>query len=177
MSKLYVNDIYSKSGATEAINIDNSGRVIMPQRPMFKVYRTANINYGTADVDVKMTGWDDDTSAGSVNVNNFWDTTNDKAVIPVTGMYMFELKGFKGTGTYGQIWLIMKVNGGQAKGADFRLNRSNSGFGWEGVNFNAHLYLDEGDYVEFYFNSATGNAYFHPSSGNIYSGICAHLVG
>lgn len=35
MSKLYVNDIYSKTGATEAINIDSSGRIQTPARPSF----------------------------------------------------------------------------------------------------------------------------------------------
>jgi len=176
MSTLYVDNIYSKTGTSQAIEIDSSGRILTPNRPMFKVYRTANTNYNTSDT--KMTGWDDDTSAGSINVNNFWDTTNDKATAPVTGLYMFEIKGFWLNNTYGQFGIGMYVNGSTAKGADFRVNRENGSYiGFTSVNFIAHLYLDATDYVEFYFIQRSGTAEFHPSSGTYFSGVCGHLIG
>ena len=176
MSTLYVDNIYSKTGASQALDIDSSGRILTPNRPMFKVFRTANTNYSTNDV--KMTGWDDDTTAGSINVNNFWDTTNDKATIPVTGLYMFEIRGYWLQGTYGQFGIGMYVNASNTRGADFRVNRENGSYlGYTSVNFVAHLYLNANDYVEFYFIQRAGTAEFHPSSGNIYSGACGHLIG
>ncbi len=177
MSTLYVDNIYSKTGTAQALDIDSSGRILTPNRPMFKVFRTANTDYAAAQNATKITGWDDDTTAGTVNVNSFWDTTNDKATAPVTGLYLFELRGFIGTGTYGQTWLKMHVNGAGAKGSDFRINRSNSGFGWESVNFFAHLYLEANDYVEFYHKESTQTSYFHASSGNEYSGASGFLIG
>jgi len=176
MSTLYVDNIYSKTGTAQALDIDSSGRILTPNRPMFKVFRTANTNYGTSDV--KMTGWDDDTSAGAINVGGFWSTANDRATAPVTGLYMFEIKGFFHNGTYGQLGIGMYVNGGVAKGADFRANRENGSYiGYTSINFNAHLYLDANDYVEFYFIQKAGTAEFHASSGNYFSGVCGHLIG
>ena len=177
-SILKVSEIQDPTNGNTALEVDSSGRILTPNRPMFRVYRSANNNYTSSDNNTKMTGWDDDTSAGAINVNNFWDTTNDKATIPITGLYLFEVKGFFHTGTYGQLGIGMYVNGGTAKGADFRTNRENGSYlGYNSINFAAHLYLDVNDYVEFYFIQHSGTAQFHPSSGNYYSGVCGHLVG
>ena len=177
-SILNVDKIRATGSTTDALTVDSSGRMLTPNRPMFKVYRTTNTNYTSSENNTKMTGWDDDTSAGTINVGGFWSTTNDRATAPVTGMYMFEIKGFFHTGTYGQLGIGMYINGGAAKGADFRVNRENGSYlGYDSINFNAHLYLSANDYLEFYFIQHSGTAQFHPSSGTYYSGVCGHLVG
>ena len=177
-SILNVDKIRATGSTTDALTVDSSGRMLTPNRPMFKVYRTSNTDFGSSQNNTKMTGWDDDTSAGTVNVGGFWSTSNDRATAPVTGMYMFEIKGYFNINTYGQIGIGMYVNGGSAKGADFRINREqNSHNGYDSVNFHAHLYLAASDYVEFYFIQQNGTAVFHTSSGNYFSGVCGHLVG
>ena len=118
-SILKVSEIQDPTNGNTALEVDSSGRILTPNRPMFKVYRSANNNYTSSENNTKMTGWDDDTTAGAINVNNFWDTTNDKATIPITGLYLFEIKGYFHTGTYGQMGIGMYVNGGADKGADF----------------------------------------------------------
>ena len=175
-SILKVSEIQDPTNSNTALTIDSSGRILQPAKPMFKVYRSTNFNYTSAQNGQKMTGWDDVSSAGAINIGGFWDTVNDRATAPVTGMYMFEIKAFFHTGTYGQLGIGMYVNGGTAKGADFRVNRSNSSFGYDSVNFNAHLYLEANDYVEFYFIQQSLTAELHTSTGNYYSGVCGHLV-
>ena len=177
MSTLAVDAITDTTG-TSAITIDNAGRVLQPNKPMFKVYRTANAQYTSAENDTKMTGWNDDTSAGAVNIGGMWSTSNDRATVPVTGMYAFEIRGYFHTGTYGQMGIGMYVNGSTAKGSDFRMNRENGSYlGYSSVSYLSHLYLSANDYVEFYFIQHGGTAQYHPSSGNYYSGVIGYLIG
>ena len=59
MSKLYVNDIYSKTGAAEAINIASNGLVTHPKRPIFSVRGMASstsLTAATSEFDY-ITGW------------------------------------------------------------------------------------------------------------------------
>lgn len=78
MSKLYVNNINSKTGAAEAINIDSSGRITTPARPAFHVIRqtsmsaSGDITYETALFDI-----------GS-NVN----LSTGEFTAPITGIYV-----------------------------------------------------------------------------------------
>jgi hypothetical protein len=59
LSKLYVNDIYSKTGAAEAINIASNGLVTHPKRPIFSVRGMASstsLTAATSEFDY-ITGW------------------------------------------------------------------------------------------------------------------------
>ena len=73
-----MNDIYSKTGAAEAINIDSNGRITTPARPAFHVIRQTSmsaagtITYETALFDI-----------GS-NVN----LSTGEFTAPITGIYV-----------------------------------------------------------------------------------------
>lgn len=177
-STLKVQNI-AHTGGTNAMNINSSGVITTPNRPMFKIQRGANVQYGSAQNNTKITGFGDATSAGTVNVNNFWDTTNDRATMPVTGMYQFEFKAFFHTGTTGQIGVGLYVNGssGTAKGGDYRYGRDTVSAGYDSVNVQWNLYLSANDFIEFYFIQHAGNAEMHLSSGNYYGGVVGYLIG
>lgn len=177
-STLKVQNI-AHTGGTAAMNINSNGVITTPNRPMFKIQRTTSTEYGSAQNNTKITGFDDATIAGTVNVNSFWDTTNDRATMPVTGMYQFELKAYFHTGTTGQIGVGLYVNGstGTAKGGDYRINRLASGAGYDSINVQWNLYLSANDFIEFYFIQQSGGAQMHMSSGNYYGGITGFLIG
>ena len=48
MSKLYVDEIASKTGSTKALEINSSGNLIVPQKIAFMAKLTSNFNPGTA---------------------------------------------------------------------------------------------------------------------------------
>lgn len=81
LSKVYVNNIHNKAG-TQAISIDGSGRVLMPNRPLFKAGKTSTLtaaSAGTAEPIV----WDVEI----FDVGGNWDNTEFTA--PIAGMYYF----------------------------------------------------------------------------------------
>ena len=84
MSKLYVNDIYSKTGAKEAINIDSDGHVTTPVVPAWRVSLTATqsvSSIGTTQVQLDQTSTENCFLNGGVTLNSY------KVVVPVTGIY------------------------------------------------------------------------------------------
>lgn len=175
---LKVDTIQSTTG-NAAITIDSAGRILQPNKPMFKVHRSANVQFTSANNNTKLTGWDTDTGAGAVNIGGMWSTANDRATVPVTGMYAVEFKGYFHTGTYGQLGIGIYVNGGTSKGSDWRRNRDDFGTynGYDSVSWVTHLYLNANDYFEFYYIQHGGTQQFHPSSGDYYSGVVGYLIG
>lgn len=86
MSKLYVNDIYSKSGATEAINIDNSGRVLFPNRPMILAQGSVESNVVYAH-NAPISNWK--TSGSGAFAQGITIASNTRFTVPVDGKYWF----------------------------------------------------------------------------------------
>ena len=86
MSTLYVDNIYSKTGTSQALDIDSSGRVLTPARPVFRATgpspsNVTNQNYSTV---TKLTFWDNEVfDVGS----NFDSSTDYDFTAPVTGYY------------------------------------------------------------------------------------------
>ena len=80
-SILKVNEI-QHTGGTTAMTVDSNGRVLMPQRPLFKAGKTSTQNavsvgtYEPVDWDVEV-----------FDVGNNWDNTEFTA--PIAGMYYF----------------------------------------------------------------------------------------
>jgi len=173
-STLKVQNI-AHTGGTTGITIDSSGIVLFPQRPQFKVQRTANTDMAAAQNGDKIVGFDDVSSVGTINVGGFWSTSNQRATAPVTGMYHFEIHGFTNPNTSGAIGIGLYVNGSFPKGRDFRLQYDENGY--TSVNFNSTVYLIANDYVEFFFIQNAGTGSFHTSSGTYYGGVAGYLIG
>ena len=164
-----------RDASTTAMNINSNGVITTPTRPMFKVQRNSNVDLNSSNNNTKITGFNNDTGAGTINVNNFWDTTNDRATAPVTGMYHFEIHGFTQPGTTGAVGIGLYINGVANKGRDFRLFYDENGY--TSVNFNSSVYLEANDYAEFWFIQNSGTGTLHTSSGTYYGGIAGYLVG
>lgn len=82
MSTLYVDNIYSKTGTSQALTIDSSGRVLMPQRPLFKAGKTSAQTAASAGT-TEPIDWDVEV----FDVGGNWDNTEFTA--PVAGYYYF----------------------------------------------------------------------------------------
>ena len=102
MSKLYVNDIYSKTGATEAINIDSDGQVLMPQKPAFHCYKD-NGNIASTNTII----WNQVVT----NQGNHYNNSTGLFIAPVAGIYYFSCFGMKINSSTDQIGLRFTLNG------------------------------------------------------------------
>jgi len=84
MSKLYVNEIHSKTGSTKALEIDSSGRILTPARPVFQ----ASITSSTT-VDFSATNTIVNFDYKNIDVGGDYDETTYKFTAPVDGIYQF----------------------------------------------------------------------------------------
>lgn len=88
MSTLYVDNIYSKTGTSQALTIDSSGHVLMPQKPAFLAYRTNGLSATLTEGNYHQIFPFD---AVEFDIGNNYDTTNYNYVCPVDGVYFFAL--------------------------------------------------------------------------------------
>ena len=149
MSKLYVNEVHSKTGSTKALEIDSSGRILTPARPAFSVIQieasgiaaqTGHYTFNTVDT----------------NVGSCWNTSNNRFEAPIAGVYHF---AFCGLGCNSAATVIAAAFAGQAviqKSTDSGSTWSELTMGY-GYNASAAHYpnlscsvvatLNSGDYV------------------------------
>jgi len=159
LSKLYVNDIYSKTGASEAINIDSSGRVQNPKRPYIMLLADAQ---QTVSANTPYTSW---------RVDGQRDITYSSGVItvPVDGLYRIGFSVInQGTGGY-----YLRINGT----AKYRIGYGNAGTGetWSQQGSDGVFELNAGDTVD--FAPETSLVTFGSTSFSAVGGAYVYLLG
>lgn len=82
MSKLYVNEVYAKGSSNKALEIDNSGRVSMPERPYATVCHTNNLAYVA-----KAVGDVVDFDRILESNGSDYNTSTYKYIAPLDGLY------------------------------------------------------------------------------------------
>ena len=145
--------LHVKSGATDIIKTDTSGRVTMPNQPSFYAYATASQSDNTTDETPQKI-----LLAGTrFNVGNHWSTTDSRFTVPVTGIYFFhgEVRlNSLGAGHY--TWAKIFVNGNAHVHGD--LENSADAVNYRQAAVTAIIQLNAGDYVEFWettYNTTT----------------------
>ena len=85
MSKLYVNEIHSKTSSTKALEIDSDGQLKKPNQLMFRAYY--NDGEITADGVIPFNGTHENTTGLA------FDTSTGKFTVPTAGVWVFSFIG------------------------------------------------------------------------------------
>jgi len=170
MSKLYVDEIASKTNATDAITIDTSGRVAMPTKPSFFACNNdnawksfGNTNFNTMPFNVTLH-----------NVGGHYDTSTYRFTAPITGSYYFYLQFLHDattTSSYGEARL-RKDSGGTQKVLAFKHNS----FQGDTVAVATVAYLQANDYVEAQGRVGNTNADDWYAI-DYYANFCGYFIG
>ena len=148
---------------TVGMQIDSSGRILMPYQPCFYAYRTANWTTVPGVVIFDST---------SVNIGGHYNTANGRFTAPVAGTYLLTLyiMSYITTNTFNDAWL--RKNGGSSLAGYWLRPWSGNTLG--AVNsMSAYITLAASDYIEFYVNN--GPALY--SDGNAWIRFGGHLIG
>lgn len=85
MSKLYVDEIASKTGGTEAMTIDSSGRIKQPTKPVFFAIGQSTGWVSTTGATQIITDWD--TSHSTYINQGGMSYSGGRVTVPVAGIY------------------------------------------------------------------------------------------
>ena len=139
MSKLYVNEVHSKTGSTKALEINSNGVVQQPKVPaVYGVNLTARTGSG-----VKFTGW-------TIRVDNNSDWSNDEFTCPVDGIYEVTANIWRSSGV---VQYNIRKNG--TSEAAVRQSTTDD----EGANMTILLNCSASDTIDFYRDNMTGTIY------------------
>ena len=168
MSKLYVDEIASKTGATDAMTIDTSGRILQPAKPIF---------YACADSNISMTTSYAETTAFSnaiVNVGSHYSTGTGRFTVPISGVYNFGVSSI-GNSTATVYRFRLYKNGSSLNNHEYRLQTEGGSYGTNG-EFCVVASLNASDYVSIFVMSDNGTDAY--ADGNFrYTYFRGHLVG
>ena len=107
MSKLFVDDIASKTGTADALTIDSSGRVAMPNIIAFTVgYNTTTGAYVAPVTSLGLTScvpFNFVTQGGTNGVFPNWSNTTHAYTVPIAGMYLICMSGLWQTAGSGDL--------------------------------------------------------------------------
>lgn len=93
MSKLSVNTI-AHTGGTTAQTIDSTGRILTPARPVFRAFLSANSTQN--DWTFASTPPIVVFNTESYDVGGNYNTSNGKFIVPLTGLYHFDVNLYVG---------------------------------------------------------------------------------
>ena len=85
-STLKVNTI-AHTGGTTAQTIDSTGRILTPARPAFRAFLNTNLpsaNYTSGTTQITF-------PSESYDIGGNYNTSNGKFIVPITGLYQFQL--------------------------------------------------------------------------------------
>lgn len=107
MSKLFVDEIASKTGATDAMTIDSSGRINTPNQPIFQVVgnnnnyiNTTTIPFPTVQIDTA-SGFNASTYIYTIPKAGKWQLTSNLGIVRLSADTSFLLYIYKGSTSLG----------------------------------------------------------------------------
>jgi hypothetical protein len=166
MSTLYVDNIYSKTGTSQALTIDSSGRVTTPARPAFCAVLTATTAFSSISSGVDLTQY---LTTIDYNIGNHYSAANG-FVAPIDGIYHFTCGFYYYSAADGELRVFKN-------GAIYQ-RLSNSALGANRNPFSAQasftMQLSVNDAVKMNFQSFTNASMYDGNRNTFFSGF---LVG
>jgi len=160
MSKLYVNEIASKTGTADAITIDSTGRVFQPAKPIMSLRGASTFSSSspfTTDT-APDTGGDisaisdlrEVTAWSQVHINQGGIYGNDgRLTAPVAGVYQFSIscnRTYSQTNTYRSLWVV-HTSLGSSTCETISHNWTANDYGWYTHCFNHIMTLAANDQI------------------------------
>ena len=165
-SSTYTMTLDSTSSTTADLNLQ--GRFRSSKHPAFSVSASGGqSNLGTSPTKIQYT-----THGTHGYLYDGFDTTNNRFVAPVDGVYTFYVRHWFIPSTQGTLQLLLYRNGSQIKESRFS-TQSNPEYNT--VQLTSTIYLSATNYIEVYGVSYSGTV-FHISSGSFHTEFSGYLV-
>ena len=167
-SSTYTMTLDSTSSTTADLNLKGAYR--STEHPAFSV----DAEGGQSDIGTTATKitYSAPSTIGA-NQASCYDTTNDRFVAPVSGVYHFYARHWFRPNATGTVTLLLYRNGGQIKESRFSAGSSNGDYNT--VQLSTTIYLSASNYVEIFGVSGSGSN-FHVSSGSFHTEFSGFLV-
>ena len=164
MSKLYVDEIASKTGGTDAMTIDSNGRILMPKQPRFCVVGNNAAYVTTSPVPFPVV---------RVDSTNSWSTTDSKYIVPVAGDYYFHLDMglVRATANNGTVYIQLKINGSLKGYGYFQQTSSGGGNLYGNLSIALIHTCAVGDEVQLLDGGSSNGGYYNNVSECRFSGF------
>ena len=174
MSKLYVNEVHSKTGSTKALEINSSGNLIVPQKIAFMAKLTSNFNPNTSSR-TKIPFATNNSAARVFNYGNGFDDSNNRFEAPIDGLYFFMASAYvaqHNTSNY-HILRFTLNNNATAIGEGYSIAVPNSG-SYQSQHIHCYVNMTAGDTLDCRTQSAGDGSYNIEFSNSHFSG---HFIG
>lgn len=144
------------SGASSgSLAMDSAGRVTMPYQPAFRAYLSTSQNITTTS-NTKI-----NFDATVFNVGNHFDTTNNRFVAPIAGLYLFSVNHNTYNVTSGLNWrTIIYYNGSSLYVGAYMYSDASAAD--QNIVTTCVLRLNANDYIEAWSGSNDGNYNLSP---------------
>ena len=174
MSKLSVNTI-AHTGGTTAMTVDSTGRILTPARPAFRAYLSSNSGRNNWDAASGLTNNTVVFDTESYDIGGNYDTSNGKFVVPITGIYHFDVN-FYVSAIEGADWVstYIFVDGTQTSRTIRDPQNSSYGAPWLSDN----LQLTAGQEVTARLGTFNDNSItLHGDGGGSITNFSGYLIG
>jgi len=155
-------------GGSEALRIDSSGRVTIPNQPAFHVqkgYGTMSSFMGSSETSAIAT-W----NSILLNTGSYFNSGTGRFTAPVAGVYTFSFViAWSGTGDTAD-FLFYKNGNAASETVVIKYNATTGGL-WVNAANTLHISLAVNDYV------TVGTAFYSGNAGNARATFCGHLIG
>jgi hypothetical protein len=174
MSKATLNTLQTAAiqhtNGTSGLVISSGGIPTRPNIPAFYAYSTASA-YDTA------TGvFTTKLNTTLVNNGNYYNTTNGRFTVPITGIYQFQIKLLGAwLSSAGYVETTLYRNGVNIAARSFGFTYIVSATDHDTITSLAYISLNANDYIQMGVTTVTaGTQYFY---GDNLTSFCGHLVG
>ena len=153
-------DTIQSSGGTTGLTIDSSGRVLMPQVPMFQVHTSSN-SYSTDDGTVPY-------NTVEIDVGSNFNTSTYKFTAPITGYYHMHSHVYANVISGTDVSVRYQVNGSDYNGVN--IGASIYAYGYNNAGGGSHEAIDLPLIMKLSANDAVNVAIQTSGTGQYYKG-------